>query len=741
MSSEYNKILFSQENNDLDLINYYMPDENKAQPFINHSPDNIISQDFIISPRYQEIHAGYNPSYRPINSSYKKNNKYNNNNSKSNYTKYISPKIIDCEITLEDNLYPKAEKNNVKFNFNQQKLNPINLKCNPLSSVNENRNYNNHNRVRSPNNLRRTNYSLNKVYRNNYNKDLMLKSNSVSKLNTRNPFPSPKKSKVIHANKYQNLKDCNSSNNIHPMRTIQYQYKVNQNINQANQISMSPKRNFNNVLFNSKIKGTINNTYNTGSYSTMISRSQKSLKTNNNTYSVLKEISPFNNNFNMNENGNNLNHFNTNNNMQSYHYLLDNPCPNNFGATLHPNYIINYPNTNSEYNCYIKNSNYNSKLNKMFKSSSPTLYKPRFHTNNCSDLKEITNENKNNQRFLFPSPHKKGNCMNVNIKLSQNSKEKVNQYNFIKYLSPKNTEYNSGNNNCLNNNNIQGFNSITKSSIPKVSNFSYKNLQTEFTSNNVNDISFGENFNLSKNVKNFGKFSYHKIIPSENFSSKKIYNNNIDEDDIHSCKTSRNGEDLGFTYKNNILKSSSLVKELTYEDNPSDYFSQYMFDCINKLRKNPKCFIKTLTNAMNNIAVDKNDNLYYNGKIKVALCKGKIAFDEAILYLRNTNPMEPLVFKKELCVEIPKKEKNFKSGDYLRKKINNIIKEGISIRAFWKDIIKDPQINFLLMVVDDNYIRRGAKRKDILNPDMKYIGINSGSMGNNFVCFTVLSDE
>ena len=166
-----------------------------------------------------------------------------------------------------------------------------------------------------------------------------------------------------------------------------------------------------------------------------------------------------------------------------------------------------------------------------------------------------------------------------------------------------------------------------------------------------------------------------------------------------------------------------------------------MFDCINKLRKNPKCFIKTLTNAMNNIAVDKNDNLYYNGKIKVALCKGKIAFDEAILYLRNTNPMEPLVFKKELCVEIPKKEKNFKSGDYLRKKINNIIKEGISIRAFWKDIIKDPQINFLLMIVDDNYIRRGAKRKDILNPDMKYIGINSGSMGNNFVCFTVLSDE
>ena len=67
--------------------------------------------------------------------------------------------------------------------------------------------------------------------------------------------------------------------------------------------------------------------------------------------------------------------------------------------------------------------------------------------------------------------------------------------------------------------------------------------------------------------------------------------------------------------------------------------------------------------------------------------------------------------------------------------------KGISVRAFWKDIIKDPQINFILMVVDDNYIRSGAKRKDILNPDMKYIGINAGYLNNSFVCFTVLSDE
>ena len=103
--------------------------------------------------------------------------------------------------------------------------------------------------------------------------------------------------------------------------------------------------------------------------------------------------------------------------------------------------------------------------------------------------------------------------------------------------------------------------------------------------------------------------------------------------------------------------------------------------------------------------------------------------------------MKPLIYKKELKIPIPKKEKDFHSGDYLKKKINKIITKGITVRAFWRDIIKDPEINFLFMVIDDNHIKRGAKRKDILNRNMKYIGINSGNIGNSFVCYIVLSDE
>ena len=166
-----------------------------------------------------------------------------------------------------------------------------------------------------------------------------------------------------------------------------------------------------------------------------------------------------------------------------------------------------------------------------------------------------------------------------------------------------------------------------------------------------------------------------------------------------------------------------------------------MFEHINKVRTNPNSFIQNIKSAIQNISYDKRGKLIYKGRLKVALSKGKIAFDEAISDLEKTEPMEPLIFKNDLCIEITNNEKEFKSGDYLRKKINEKIQNGIPIRAFWRDIIKDPEINFLLMIIDDNAIKIGDKRKDILDPEMKYIGINAASLGNKFVCYTVLSDE
>ena len=43
------------------------------------------------------------------------------------------------------------------------------------------------------------------------------------------------------------------------------------------------------------------------------------------------------------------------------------------------------------------------------------------------------------------------------------------------------------------------------------------------------------------------------------------------------------------------------------------------------------------------------------------------------------------------------------------------------------------------MIIDDNGIKQGMRRKDILNSYMKYIGISSTEINNNFVCYITLA--
>ena len=45
------------------------------------------------------------------------------------------------------------------------------------------------------------------------------------------------------------------------------------------------------------------------------------------------------------------------------------------------------------------------------------------------------------------------------------------------------------------------------------------------------------------------------------------------------------------------------------------------------------------------------------------------------------------------------------------------------------------------MIVDDTGSKSGLKRKDILNPDFKYIGISSVQIDKSFVCYMTFSDD
>ena len=344
-------------------------------------------------------------------------------------------------------------------------------------------------------------------------------------------------------------------------------------------------------------------------------------------------------------------------------------------------------------------------------------------------------------------------------------------------VDPYQKDYNSGNNKINNNDNNHRNNQYNnrignlyfknnnnysinrQANSPFISKFNkqnikYKNNHTEDTLQNYSPSFYKGNKsrgNLLNKAKNYAKSigSSHSSkerskedIKNTIFSKVKQYINEKLEIDTNGNENSEQGEEIeeeistninnnvnkvnkisnkakynkesSFFNKNAFNIKSNLIKNESTEEEPEDSFSQYMFSHINKIRTNPKNYIPKIKSAMNKICIDKKRRIIYKGRLKVALCKGKEAFEEAISDLNNMEPMEPLVFKKELCVEISEKEKEFISGDYLRNKIKEKIKNGIPVNAFWRDIINESEINLLLMIVDDNAIRRGYKRRDIL---------------------------
>ena len=189
---------------------------------------------------------------------------------------------------------------------------------------------------------------------------------------------------------------------------------------------------------------------------------------------------------------------------------------------------------------------------------------------------------------------------------------------------------------------------------------------------------------------------------------------------------------------NSSINYSLKYKNLDTSMQPSDNFSKDLFSQINKIRSNPQSYINFIENSKKNIMTDKKGRLIYNGTIKIALTRGEQAFDEAIDFLKKSKSMEQLVFNPYLTVEMPKTANEIKYKNDLRYKVEKMINKGIIIKSFWRDVIRDPEISFLMMMVDDTGEMSGMRRKDLLDPNMKYIGINAVEINGSFVCYITL---
>ena len=189
----------------------------------------------------------------------------------------------------------------------------------------------------------------------------------------------------------------------------------------------------------------------------------------------------------------------------------------------------------------------------------------------------------------------------------------------------------------------------------------------------------------------------------------------------------------------NMPNYNNKLQPIDPKAKPKDDFSRYVFALINSLRLNPPSYIDTILRAKNNVTTDKSGIKIYKSSVKVALNSGEKAFDSAIEVLKDTEPMCKLIYNPNLTIDLPTNENEIKSKAYLPGQIKKKIDNGVEIKSFWKDIVKDPDTCFILTIVDDSGKHAGNKRNDILDKNNKYIGISSVKIGKSFACYIVIS--
>ena len=286
-----------------------------------------------------------------------------------------------------------------------------------------------------------------------------------------------------------------------------------------------------------------------------------------------------------------------------------------------------------------------------------------------------------------------------------------------------------------------------------------------------NPMEFGYEVNSTlkdKEKEKIEKIEAYPEINRENFIKNSKINNDYYNDDIksieqkrekeqileHNIQTSENNNNIIDIENKGVNALKARIEIKTNEQNtesenmnyiftttvqrPKDDFSEYIFDNINKIREDPQSFIKVIEQAKKNIILDKKGIFIYKSTVKVALSKGVPAFDETINFLKNLKPMQKLIFSNELLMEYPINEEQIKDKKYMNDQINIKVQNGIPIKSFWRDIIKDPQTCLILMIVDDTGVNSGKKRNDILDPNMQCIGIVSKKIGKSFASYITL---
>jgi len=181
-------------------------------------------------------------------------------------------------------------------------------------------------------------------------------------------------------------------------------------------------------------------------------------------------------------------------------------------------------------------------------------------------------------------------------------------------------------------------------------------------------------------------------------------------------------------------------KELTKYNSCTNYPTE-MLKILNEIRQNPISFANFIEDSMEYITETMKNGkrtFYYKKQLKVNINRGEPGFRDAAKELKTRDPVEKLVFKDDLCVPLPPSNADLQNKNYLKNQINNI-RSNRRVDAFFKDMIKNPEVSALLLMVDDNEKSNGKRRDIILRKDIKYVGISAGEVGGTFVAYFAFS--
>ena len=348
------------------------------------------------------------------------------------------------------------------------------------------------------------------------------------------------------------------------------------------------------------------------------------------------------------------------------------------------------------------------------------------------DNKE-TEENKENNKI---NENNDNDNKNITIELDGNEKEEK-----IK------------SNELLKSNKINPENQEIKLEKKELNNESLSSPRTEKLSNNIK-INNRNNQNKEETKDETNK----KIIISEQL--KQTNNNTSIKSEIKNPEklelfqinqkpnNINNNSNNIYPKEKNDISINSIISSLYKND-----YNTRMVDLINKLRTNPKEYAKIILSNIQYIQKrvkitadditgqnEEKEEIFFQKKIKVELYRGEIAFFETAEFLRKLKPLKELIVKEEIKMNLlPETEEQIRNDKLLIKNQLDEIKKRFNISAFFKDNLKNPEIGLMLMIIGDNKNSQNKKRNALLNPNYKYIAINSKFIGDKFVSYFTFS--